>query len=58
MPSSEDGGTAGVYPGGKPPEEMTVAELKVLAKSLGISGYNAMNKADLIKAVEAAGQEG
>ena len=33
---------------------MTVVELKDLAKSMGLSGYSAMNKAELIAAIEAA----
>ena len=52
LPSEEEE-TPAVESGGSL-ESMTVVELKDLAKSIGLSGYSAMNKAELIAAIEAA----
>lgn len=39
-------------PAGKTPEEMTVAELRVLAKEHGIEGASGLNKEELLAVVK------
>lgn len=39
-------------------KEITVPELKEIAKSLQIEGYSSLNKAELIKVIKDAGYEG
>jgi len=38
-------------------EELTVKELKVIAKGLGVAGISDMNKEELVLAVEQAAQD-
>lgn len=42
---------------GEPSTEPTVAELREKAKELGITGYGNLKKAELIAAIEEAGQQ-
>lgn len=40
--------------GGKAPADMTVVELKALAKGIGLTGCSTMNKNELIAAIDVA----
>jgi len=42
--------------GPQPLEEMTVKELKELAKKLGVEGYGSMKRAELIEVLKAEGR--